>query len=102
MAFPDRMVLKIMNCVTSVRFQILINGEPSKVFKPSQGIRQGDPLSLFLFVLRSEDFSALIGRAEQAGLWTSLPFRPLSLCPTFSLRMTVYGFSRHHWIEWIC
>ena len=43
-----------MNLVSSAFFSILVNGVPSGIIKPSSGIRQGDPLSLFLFILMAE------------------------------------------------
>lgn len=41
----------IMHCVESSSMSILWNGEPMKHFNPSRGIRQGDSMSPFLFVL---------------------------------------------------
>lgn len=49
LGFDALWIEKITNCVCSVNFSILINGEPNGVLKPMQRFRQGDPLSLYLF-----------------------------------------------------
>eukprot|EP00253_Pinus_taeda_P030654 PITA_30654 len=54
----------IMNMVSSSFFSILINGIPSATFRPSRGLRQGDPLSPFLFIIMAEG----LGRSLQAAL----------------------------------
>eukprot|EP00253_Pinus_taeda_P028233 PITA_28233 len=53
----------IMNMITSTHFSILVNGFPSQSFNPSRGIRQGDPLSPFLFVLMAEGLRRHIKQA---------------------------------------
>lgn len=57
--------MRIMECVSSVTFSTLINGRPIKEFFPGRGIRQGDLISPYLFVLCAKVFSHLIRKAEE-------------------------------------
>ena len=49
-----------MNTVTYSFYSILLNGLPNRIMNPTQGIRQGDPLSPFLFILMEEGLNRLI------------------------------------------
>ena len=50
----------VMGLVTTPFFNIVLNGSPTITFHPTHSIRQGDPLSPFLFILMAEGLSHLI------------------------------------------
>lgn len=58
-----------MNLVSSTSFSVLWNGDKKPEFSPSRGIRQGDPLSPYLFVLCVEKLSRLIAQLVSDGNW---------------------------------
>jgi hypothetical protein len=49
--FDPLWVSWIVNLTSSALFSILVNGVPFKIFSPSRGIRKGDPLYPFLFII---------------------------------------------------
>lgn len=55
--FPDHLSKLIMSCVTTSSIYVLVNGTKTNFFKPSRGIRQGDPMSPYLFILCMERIS---------------------------------------------
>ncbi|XP_072074464.1 uncharacterized protein [Arachis hypogaea] len=65
----EKTISIIMQCVSSVSFKILWNGEKLDMFKPSRGLRQGDPLSPYLFVIAMDKLSQLIEETVIKGKW---------------------------------
>ncbi|KAL5832772.1 hypothetical protein ACOSQ3_016446 [Xanthoceras sorbifolium] len=67
-----KMLELIMLCVISVEYKVVLNGELSEAFKPSCGIRQGDPLSPYIFVLCMEKLSHLIEQKVEEDMWKTI------------------------------
>lgn len=67
MEFQAYWVSLIMECITMVPYSILVNGEPKAMIYPMRGIRQGDPLSPYLFVFCAEGFNGILKQAADAG-----------------------------------
>jgi len=65
--FDHNWVRWVMALVTSTSFSILVNGSPSEIFSPSRGLRQGNPLSPFLFIIMMEGLGEAIKQAKSAG-----------------------------------
>ena len=63
MGFDSRWLTWIKWCISTASFSILINGSPAGFFPSSRGLRQGDPLFPYLFVIGMEALSCMINRA---------------------------------------
>ena len=68
LGFHSRWRGLMMQCISSVTYAIRINGKPSGQIFPSRGLRQGDSLSPYLFLICAEGLSALIKKASVDGL----------------------------------
>ena len=68
MGFGEKWIRWITWCLSIASFSVLVNGTPMGFFQSSRGLRQGDPLSPYLFVAVMEALSCLIKRAVREGI----------------------------------
>ncbi|XP_035837072.1 uncharacterized protein LOC118484992 [Helianthus annuus] len=69
MGFSDLWCKWIKGILASARSAVLVNGSPTFEFNCYKGVRQGDPLSPFLFLLVMEALSSILGKARTEGLF---------------------------------
>ena len=82
MGFSEIWIEWIMRCITSVKYKVLMNGEPRGNIVPGRGLRQGDPLSPFIFILCMEALVSLHNQAENQEKITGM--RAARACPFVS------------------
>ena len=58
----------IMSCVTSTSFFVLMNGIPLESFSASRGLRQGDPIFPYLFIILAKGFGHFLKFCVHQGL----------------------------------
>ena len=60
LGFNTRWVQMVMRCITTVKYAVKVNDDFTKPFKPTRGIRKGDPISPYLFLLCAQGLSCLL------------------------------------------
>ena len=82
MGFDLHSIKLMMECISSVQYRVLLNGQPRGLIIPQRGLRQGDPLSPYLFILCTETLIANIKKAESEKQLTGM--KVARACPSTS------------------
>ncbi|GAA0163976.1 hypothetical protein LIER_19719 [Lithospermum erythrorhizon] len=64
----EHLIQLIKEYVNATTYAVMVNGEQSGFFTPSRGLRQGDPLCPYLFILVTEGLISLSKKAQNDGL----------------------------------
>lgn len=67
MNFPSNWISWIKTCLTSTSFSFLINGHPTRWISSSKGLRQGDPIFSYLFILVSQILTSMLNSSLNIG-----------------------------------
>lgn len=59
----------IKECVFKGDLSVLVNGSPTKEFTIQKGLKQGDPLAPFLFLMVAEGLTGMVNKAEEKGVY---------------------------------
>jgi len=68
LGFHSKWIAWVRGCLESLFVSVLVNGSPAEEFKPSRGLRQEDPLALFLFLVVAEGLAGLVRQASKLNL----------------------------------
>lgn len=67
LGFPARFISTVLDCISTVRYALILNGNPHGQIYPQRSLRQGDLLSPYLFILCVEGLSTALNRAVETG-----------------------------------
>lgn len=68
LVFGERWIWLMLMCVKMVSYSVLINREPKGNITPTRGLRQGDPISPYLFLICAEGLTSMLRKEKGEGL----------------------------------
>jgi len=70
--FCGKWIQWIKACLESATVSVLVNGSPTKEFKPTRGLRQGDLMTPFLFLIVAQGLAGLVNQATRKNLLSGI------------------------------
>nr|GEZ21415.1 RNA-directed DNA polymerase, eukaryota, reverse transcriptase zinc-binding domain protein [Tanacetum cinerariifolium] len=93
--FGEKRCMWIQICLRSSRGSVIMNGSPTKEFQFYKGLKQGDRLSHFLFILVMESLHISFQRVVDVGL-----FKGIELAPSLNLSHMFYAHDAIFMGQW--
>lgn len=86
--FCDKWISWILGCLESSYVSVLVNGSPTNEFRMEKGVRQGDPIAPFLFLIVAEGLNGIVKRAVDTN-----NFRPLNVGKDESVALSLLQYA---------
>lgn len=94
LGFRERWINLMMMCVNTVSYSVLVNKEPNGRIFPTRGLRQGDSISLYLFLLCAEGLLAMLRLDANGGIQRGISVcRQAPVVSHYYLQTTVLSFA---------
>lgn len=104
LGFSTRWIHLVMRCIRMVSYAVMVNGQSVGSILPTKGIRLGDPLSPYLFLICAEALSSLLCHAESTRSIIGAPTSKKGprLSHLFLLTTTYYSARLNLWndVDW--